>query len=240
MSKQTTVDELMEVLRKDPERQERLRAVRLLSEVAAAGGSDAQIAGGLGDAVRKDDQWVRRAASIALADMGTSTAISELESCLADENKYVRRAAVKALVSSGAENALPTLQRALTDPNCEVRNVAVDYAATVDATKAAERFAPLLDEKASPFVRASVARALGKIGHRGLIGALKNRLWFFRFEDHRVKAACKEALQEIEENTKAVASLPAPACAPKSEDKTLPRPSKERAGANMSPARKDT
>lgn len=73
--------------------------------------------------------------------------------------------------------------------------------------------------------RRDAARALGVLGHPAGIAKLREKGAFWSFEDKTVKAACREAVKQIEE--RGVGALPISTAAPAPATDTLPRPAVE-------------
>ena len=68
---------------------------------------------------------VRKAAAVALGEIGSKEAVPHLIKALKDKKWYVRKAAAEALGKIGSKEAVPHLAKALKDEDRDVRRAAV-------------------------------------------------------------------------------------------------------------------
>jgi hypothetical protein len=168
------------------------------------------------------DMEVRQAAAQALGQIGQPECVAPLIEALAQGNDDVRYAAALALGAVG-KPAVAALEAALASPNSDVQRYAAFAAAKIGAD-AAPCLPSLLEltAKKDELVRGNAADALGRMGDKGVVPALK-ALAKDRSLDVRLaaSAALKMLGEEVLETT---ASEPAYASLPKG------RPGKDGSG----------
>ena len=157
---------------------------------------------GLVEALKNDNRQVRKNAAHclwSLAEKGIKVreAIPVLtHSLLKNECEDIEQQfKVSALITIGGKEVQPTLLEIIrrTDTSCEVtKSRAVFALADISGTSVLPIFIEMLKSDPNPYVRWSVAVALGKIGDRSAISALINGL---RDTNWRVQNGCIEALE---------------------------------------------
>lgn len=155
----TSADDVERVLREDSDRAVRLAAIHALGDIesptsleslaAVLDGGDVELAVAAAEAIDNLDiegrapaalvrattsrePALRRAASIALANIGDPATVDALIALLGDEDNEVRLAAVEGLGEIGSPAAKPGLTRALDDRDPEIRRAAIDALAEIE------------------------------------------------------------------------------------------------------------
>ena len=169
--------------------------------------------------LQNEDPLKRRAAARALADLGSSSAVTPLIKALVDDDLFVRSAAAKALGSIGDSKAVPALVSLLKDTQDKVRSAAMLALAKINdpraiaglikelqegqeaaamalgqmkATKALKPLAAALANGSAPApMRRKAAWALGKIGDKR---AVKPLIAALAYDDAALRKAAGDAL----------------------------------------------
>jgi HEAT repeat protein len=149
------------------------------------------------EALKDEDERVRRRAAEALGKMKAEAAVPQLMEALRDEASFVRRSAVYALGAMKTEAASPSLVEALKDEDERVRRRAAEALGKMKAEAAVPQLMEALRDKDSD-VRRSAAQALGAMkaeaGIPSLVEALKDK-------DSDVRTSAAEVLGEMKEVT---------------------------------------
>jgi HEAT repeat protein len=167
------------------------------------------------EALKDDDEDVRRAAAGALGEIGDPQAVPALIEALKDDDEYVRRAAVGALGKIGDLQAVPALLEALKDRDEYVRWAAVGALGEIGMLAVSAVLEALKAEVWR--VRLAVARALGEIGVPAvpaLLDALKAEEWRVRqvagalgkIGEQQAVPALIQALKDENENVREAAA----------------------------------
>ena len=132
------------------------------SVVVTLGQTNIQMIEKLRQALKHEDEYVRRNAAVALGNIGNSQALEALIAALKDENEYVRLYAAEALGNIGNSQAMEALIAALKHEDWPVRWKAAEALGKIGNSQAVEALiAALKDENED--VRCNAAEALGKI-----------------------------------------------------------------------------
>ncbi|MCS6861644.1 MAG: HEAT repeat domain-containing protein [Abditibacteriales bacterium] len=189
----------------------------------------------LTDALRHQDAAVRHAAACHLAGTDDHRLVEPFMNALRDTNAQVRRVAASALTRFADSRMLTAFLNLLNDDDRAVRQAAAQGLGRIGDMTAVDALCAALQDKARE-VRQAAAEALGRIGHRAALPALQARAKRF-FEWNDVKAACRQAIEEIERATAHLkdlplasnvpapppTDLPIPATSPQFDPDTLPR-----------------
>ncbi len=174
-------------------------------------------------ALRHKDASVRYAVACHLARTDDHRLVEPFMDMLRDTDARVRRIAASALGRFADSRTLTAFLSLLQDSDRTVRQAAAEGLGRIGDMVAVDALCAALGDKARE-VRQAAAEALGKIGHRAALPALQARAKRL-FESGGVKAACRQAIEEIEKATEHLKDLPLAATAPTPALTDLPIPS---------------
>ena len=138
----------------------------------------------LTQSLSSEDECIRRAAAIALAQLGDPAGADVLADALTERDAPTRLSAAEALVSLADTRALLTLEGALGDPDVTIRRRSAGLLGALGDSRAVPRLTAALNDVDSR-VNVAAVRALGKLDmeeHRSevlhaLTGALEKRTY---------------------------------------------------------------
>ncbi|NEU72804.1 NACHT domain-containing protein [Hassallia byssoidea VB512170] len=195
---EAALPDLIETLKKDPDKDVRAGAVRAIRAIAPEAGVPAFIR-----AFKQDsDARVRELAAQALGEVPTKAkqAIPDLIEALLNNPKLdVRKGAAEALAKIELhQDAVPNLRKALKDTSWQVRRSAAEALGNIgaEASSAVPDLIAALKKDRNYTMRRSAAEALGNIGMKAssavpqLIAALKD-------ENFKVRGSAAEALGKM-------------------------------------------
>jgi HEAT repeat protein len=188
------------------------------------------------------DPQVRLPSTVGLAQLGEREAITVLHGLLQGQDRDLRLWAIWWLGLAGDISAVPLLADLLQDADIRQdperpvyrRQLASRAATALGYIASPDAVAALCDAltESDAVVRGCVAHALGKVGDRNVLPALRGRLRPFNGEWNRdIRWSIRASIKQIEAVTKESAVLPIPTHLPLSSGLDFPLPGRNEAGA---------